>query len=144
MAPAPRSVEERLYAKAVAGPNGCIVWTAAKTPNGYGKFQLGVRKTGLAHRIAYELKVGPVPAGLHLDHLCRNRLCINHWHLEPVTCKENLMRGEGPPALNAAKTHCPQGHPYSGSNLITSGGRRACRTCKNGQKRLRRAAQKGA
>ena len=79
----------------------------------------------LAHRVAYELQVGPIPVGLQLDHLCRVRSCVNPAHLEPVTSAENTRRG-----LRAMKTHCPQGHPYAGENLlIRPTGQRRCRTC---------------
>ena len=86
------------------------------------------------HRVAYEAAVGPIPEGLQLDHLCRNTLCTNPAHLEPVTCRENLLRGNTLQAANAAKTHCPYGHPYAGENLrvrrLKSGGLgRSCREC---------------
>jgi hypothetical protein len=92
-----------------------------------------------AHRVSYELFVGPIPEGLELDHLCRNRSCVNPKHLEPVTRKENLRRSplacwSGGLALRIkkkVKTHCVHGHPYSGDNLIVRGnGWRVCRECK--------------
>lgn len=83
-----------------------------------------------AHRISYEHFTGPIPAGLHLDHLCRNRACVNPEHCEPVTCRENVRRGEGIAAKHMAKTHCIQGHELSVSNLYrTRKGHRVCRTC---------------
>jgi len=100
----------------------------------------------LAHRFAYELLVGPIPDGLHTDHLCRNHSCVRPDHLEPVTCAVNVQRGIGPAALNAKKAHCMHGHPFDGPNtMIAKNGKRQCRTCHNlrGQ-RAKRAAREAA
>lgn len=111
--------------------NGCIEWTAGTAgPGGYGYFYAGrtsLDQTGriYAHRWAYEHYVGPIPDGLHIDHLCRNRLCVNPEHLEPVTPAENVARSHG----NNRKTHCPQGHPYAGKNVRVYRGQRFCREC---------------
>lgn len=78
-----------------------------------------------AHRLAYELEIGPIPEALHLDHLCRNHACVNPWHLKPVTQKINSLRGTGAPAVNAQKTACPQGHAYT-----LRWGRRNCMPCR--------------
>jgi len=105
----------------------CWTWKGT-TLNGYGTFYDG-KKSVFAHRQSYELIKGNIPDGLQLDHLCRNRLCVNPEHLEPVTCKENINRGNTGDNQRD-KTHCPQGHPYSGENLrITSLGYRECRIC---------------
>ena len=108
----------------------CWIWKASKTSTGYGQYFDGVRPLG-AHRWAYRHFVGPVPVGLHLDHLCRVRHCVNPAHLEPVTCRENIMRGTGASARAAAATHCPQGHPYDDANTYrpSASGNRICRTC---------------
>lgn len=111
----------------------CWRWTGARHPAGYGTFG-----DHLAHRRSYELHVGPIPAGLTLDHLCRNRWCVNPAHLEAVPLVENVMRGESPPARNARKTHCPQGHPYDEANTYwTSNGWRICRACNRERGRRR-------
>lgn len=117
----------------------CWIWTGtvyrSKTPSytdGYGTFKVSGRMFG-AHRWSYVCLVGPVPASLHLDHLCRVRHCVNPDHLEPVTCAENLLRGTGQPARNARKTRCKRDHPLSGDNLLQFGPDnrwRACKACR--------------
>ncbi|MEV4271931.1 HNH endonuclease signature motif containing protein [Micromonospora aurantiaca (nom. illeg.)] len=83
-----------------------------------------------AHRIAYEMKRGPVPDGLELDHLCRNRRCVRPAHLEPVTRRTNLLRGETIPARLAERTHCRHGHEFTPENTYQWRGSRFCRTCR--------------
>lgn len=124
----------RFWDKVQPEPNsGCWLWTACLS-EGYGAFGLG-KVVKRAHRIAYEALVGPVEQGLDLDHLCRVRSCCNPAHLEPVTRRENLLRGDTVTARSAAATHCPQGHPYDAKNTNVHrvrGGRglaRRCRTC---------------
>lgn len=113
--------------------DGCWTWTAAKIRTGYGRFSIGVGNHVYAHRFAYEDLVGPIPDGLTLDHLCKNRACVNPKHLEPVSLRDNILRGDSPSAAHARKTHCPEGHPYEGNNLLRSGGSRRCRICHNRQ-----------
>lgn len=115
---------------------GCWEWTAATTGT-YGAFTLnGNRKQVRAHRYAYELWRGPIPAGLHIDHLCRNPLCVNPDHLEPVTCRENLLRGETSNAANLAKTHCKRGHAFDELNTLhLKSGARVCRVCNRARQR---------
>lgn len=111
---------------------GCVLWLGHIMANGYGQIGRGSKGAGsiLVHRAAYEIAKGPIPAGMTLDHLCRIRSCVNADHLEAVSHCENLMRGQSFSAVNAAKTHCINGHPFSGVNLkITLSGKRHCRQC---------------
>ena len=109
--------------------SGCWVWTKGQV-NGYGRIRVNGRST-YVHRLVYELFVGPIPEGLILDHLCRVRPCCNPYHLQPVTNKENILRGESPPAQQARKTHCCNGHELSGKNVKEYAGthRRICQMC---------------
>jgi hypothetical protein len=113
--------------------SGCWLWTGAQNGNGYGVIGKGGRDRGneYAHRVSYLHFKGPIPDGLQIDHLCRTRSCVNPDHLELVTCTENLLRGKTVTAAHAAKTHCPEGHPYAGDNLIIDEGSRRCRKCRN-------------
>lgn len=102
----------------------CWLWSGAKI-EGYGI----VRRKGKAfrvHRLFWMSLYGPVPNGKELDHLCRNTLCVRPGHLEAVTHKENVLRGESPSAISARKTHGPCGHPYTASD----GRRRYCKPCR--------------
>lgn len=109
--------------------NGCWVWTGSKSADGYGRFYSG----GIllfAHRISAVLGGLGLTGGLVIDHLCRNRACCNPGHLEPVTHRENTLRGEGITARHAKQTHCSKGHPLEGENLYSYDGGRSCRTCR--------------
>lgn len=122
------SVADRFWPKVERkGPDECWDWTACKERQGYGRFCIRKGVVVYAHRFAYEVKVGPIPDGLVIDHLCHNRACVNPAHLEPVEQGENARRGRN---ANSAKTHCLRGHALSGDNLRirTDGGRR-CREC---------------
>lgn len=135
----------RFFATVTTGRDAddCWVWGGKPNPGGYGRFRVGGRagRTWLAHRWSYEHLIGAVPAGLVLDHLCRNRLCVNPWHLDPVTIAENLRRGR---TYQLEKTHCPHGHPYDGANTyVTPDGHRECRTCRTDKAR-RHAPKKRA
>ncbi len=117
--------------------DGCWQWTGNVLANGYGLFSRQSHARS-AHRWFYQLLVGPVPDGLVLDHLCRNRSCVNPAHLEPVTCKENVLRGIGPSARNAAKTRCSRGHEYTlATTRIKADGDRDCKVCAKALARIR-------
>jgi hypothetical protein len=103
----------------------CWEWRGEVTANGYGRFHANGRRS-MAHRWLYERLVDAIPDDLVLDHLCRNRCCVNPAHLEPVTNVENARRG-----AVAARTHCPSGHEYSDTNTRVYRGRRYCRACNN-------------
>lgn len=123
-------VEERFWTKVNWGTDlECWPWLAATNWQGYGKFCLtfadGAHKRGaMAHRVAYELELGEIPDGMTVDHLCRNKGCVNPAHMELVTLGENVRRAR------AAVTHCPRGHEYTEVNTrIDKVGARNCRAC---------------
>lgn len=130
------SVFCRFIAKvAITDPAECWEWTAGKRSHkGYG----GFNGKHYAHRFAYELAVGPIPDGLTLDHLCRNRLCVNPDHLEPVTARENTLRGESPNVVTARTGVCKRGHSMDDA-YIERDGSRQCRHCHNLRQRSYRA-----
>ena len=125
---------QRIESKISPEPNsGCWLWDAYQMEGGYGQvyFNGGPR---LAHRVVYQMLKGPLPVGKpHIDHLCRNHSCVNPDHLEPVTNKENLHRGEHFMAKQARQTHCKHGHIFDAHNTMTEKGKfgpkRKCRTC---------------
>lgn len=136
--PTGESVESKLERFSTPEPNtGCWLWVGGLIPQGCGMVAFG-GKHRRAHKAAYEALVGPVPDGLVLDHLCRQRSCVNPSHLEPVTQQINAWRGAGITGENHRKTTCKRGHPYVGWNLMSRGAWRGCRTCKNAMARVRR------
>lgn len=129
----------------IARDTGCWNWIRSKRPNGYGQIGKGGHNCRilLAHRVAYELYCDPIPKGLDIDHLCRNRGCVNPDHLEPVTRRINLLRGETIAARRAAQTRCIHGHEFTpGNTMRAKSGTRECRTRKNARNRRARLAQK--
>lgn len=124
-------VEKRFWAK-VEKTERCWNWYASKDKDGYGIFGVNSHLVLLAHRVSYELSKGRIPNGLEPDHICRNSSCVNPNHLEAVTHKENMLRGNGWAGRNIRKTHCPKGHPLIEGNLVVhrlKDGHRECRVC---------------
>jgi len=130
-----------LESKITRDSSGCWLWHGVILSTGYGQAASNGRRF-MAHRFAYELLVGPIPAGLTIDHLCRVRQCVNPDHMEPVSRWENVRRAPtNPVAANLTKTTCPRGHEYTSTGRK---GWRKCRTCVNElsrQKRRERGAQ---
>jgi hypothetical protein len=126
-------VLERFAPKIALTDAGCIEWLAGTNGVGYGQLNVqidGANRHYYAHRWSYEYHVGPIPKGMHLDHLCRNTRCVNPDHLEPVTLAENVLRGVSSPAMNARKTHCDSGHEFTPANTyISPRSERKCRAC---------------
>lgn len=129
MAGQARPLPERFWEK-VDKTDGCWLWTGYTNARGYGQFYTGAGKKLSAHIVAYLITGGIVPPGLELDHLCRNPSCVNPAHLEPVTHRENMLRGHNVASRAASATHCPRGHAYNAENTVyTKRGHRRCRTC---------------
>jgi hypothetical protein len=123
--------EERFWSRVDVPyqPSCCWEWNDALTPKGYGRFYIG-DDSYQAHRVAYALLIGQPDPNLTLDHLCRNRKCINPDHTEEVTNKQNILRGYTPIAQNKRKTACPKGHPLTPDNVyLRADGSRRCRIC---------------
>lgn len=123
----------------------CWVWTSTIDKDGYAAFSFQGKQVKAA-RWAYEFMLHDIPKGLHLDHLCRTRSCVNPWHLDPVTPRVNFLRGNQPGTLGArqrAKVKCPQGHPYDEENTrVRSSGARTCRACEKAKPRSPRKLAK--
>lgn len=112
--------------------SGCWIWLGTIRKDNYGVFcywQDGAEHRGLAHRLGWELMRGRVQDGFELDHLCRNRWCVNPDHLEPVVHSVNVSRGISIPARNSLKTHCWRGHELIGDNILLWRTSRVCRKC---------------
>jgi hypothetical protein len=124
------TVEERFFGN-VQQDSECWIWTGHIQIGGYGRVWID-QKQRLAHRWSYEFLRAEIPQGLQLDHLCRRPACVNPWHLEPVTGHVNLLRGDTVTGLNARKTHCKWGHPFTPENTYTKpgNGSRGCRICR--------------
>lgn len=133
---------ERFMAKVAPATDGsdCLLWIGATDGKGYGLFQVASRRSVRAYRWYWEHLHGPVPEGRHLDHLCRNHACVNDEHLEPVTQRENILRGMAPAAINARKTSCIRGHAF----VRDDRGHRRCPTCEAAAKRRHKAKRRAA
>jgi hypothetical protein len=122
----------------VAAPSGCRIWIGTAGSPGYANREYGritvEGKTAYAHRVSYEEQVGPIPAGMQIDHLCRRPRCINPLHLQPVTPQVNMLRGTSPAARASRRTQCTRGHSYAEHSRVF-GGRRYCVTCQRNWKR---------
>jgi hypothetical protein len=131
----------------------CWIWTGSTVKRGYGHYRTGGKKDGgprrmsFVHRVAYQALVGRIGDGLEVDHLCRVVACCNPAHLEPVTKRENVVRGAAPvvtTARHAAVMRCPKGHPYDAANTIIEHRQgypcRTCRQCKNARRNRNRIA----
>jgi HNH endonuclease len=132
----------RFYARITVAPSGCWIWMGVLNRKGYGT--LGSRP---AHRLSYAMHVGPIPANLQIDHLCRVRRCVNPMHLQPVTAQINSLRGSGPSGMNSRKERCLNGHLLTDVNLIITSSRdekRRCRLCENDRNARYRAKKRAS
>ena len=112
----------------------CWEWLGSDNGHEYGRFYAGGGKdnplTYYAHRYSYTLYYGEIPEGLEIDHLCKNRKCVNPLHLEAVTTKVNVLRSDSLSAKRARQEFCIRGHPLFGDNLYEAGGKRMCKQCR--------------
>lgn len=124
------SLRQTILSRHIEDPStGCWIWQGSKDRAGYG--MVNSRIEVMAHRLSYTLLVGAIPEGLTIDHLCGNPSCVNPAHLEAVTQRENILRGDTVAARNAAKTHCLRGHEFTAENTYTTpAGGRGCKTCR--------------
>lgn len=145
------AVVDRIRERATTNPEtGCWEWQGAKEKGGYGIIKVtkqpGTHRREMVHRAAYEELVGPIPEGLTLDHLCRNRACCNPAHLEPVTGHENMVRGRAPDTIFRDGTHCIHGHEFTPENTYIDKRGRYCRECRrrrNAESDARKKARRG-
>jgi len=131
------------------GENACWLWEGNQNTGGYGQISItrvsNNTKHPCAHRYAYEISIGPIPLGLTLDHLCRVRTCVRPSHLEPVSIKENVLRGISWAAKNSRKAACSMGHVFiAKTTYVTKAGSRQCRICHAARQLLRKQKLKEA
>lgn len=131
------AMQEFLERVAFDSETGCWLWCGSMGDSGYGRF-----RGTMAHRFSFEQFNGPIPDGQEPDHLCRVRRCVNPEHLEAVTHRENVLRGESIPAQRARLTHCFHGHPFDEINTVRVGLGRACRICRRASNRRYKQRQK--
>lgn len=138
-----RPAWERVLDRTIAAPNGCVICTFAPARDGYCQvYDEGKRPA--THRVVYEHFRGPIPDGLTLDHSCRTPKCVNPWHLEPRSIWENsVLLGLGPAGMNAFKTRCKHGHPFSRENTRHTSAGRTCLTCERDRQRQQRGWKGG-
>jgi hypothetical protein len=138
-----RDLRERILERVAEQDGGYSspCWISDRATNGVGYTQIWVgQEKFYTHRLAYQIFVGPIPDGLHIDHLCRQRACCNPVHLEPVTPRENVLRGNSPAAAQALQTECIHGHPFDEANTGRTNGKRYCHECNRASCRRRYAA----
>jgi hypothetical protein len=130
------STLRRFAAKVLVG-DGCWIWQGSIDHHGYGRFRYNGKTMG-AHQASFDMFVGRMPQGCEPDHTCGTTACVRPDHLDPVTHRENLLRGKTLTALNAAATHCPRNHLYDETNTRLNNGSRICRTCHRERERAKR------
>lgn len=136
-----RPAVERLLERCVETADGCWQFTGPLMKNGYSRVWVtGEDEKRLGHRVSYEHFIAPIPHGLVLDHTCRNRACVNPWHLDPVTDAVNIRRGESISVRHAERERCNNGHRYTPENTHLTMQGRKCRTCDADRARARRRA----
>lgn len=140
-------VDWEVFDKKIHKTGNCWNWTGRLNHFGYGVFVVKSRSLRVS-RLVYERQIGPIPKGLTIDHLCRNRRCVRPSHLEAVPNRENILRGVGATAVNSRKTHCKRGHEFSSTNTYqsqhsqTGDWRRECRICLAEKERQRPARKR--
>lgn len=138
-----RPTAETRFWSHVDASGDCWIWTGTLSPSGYGRFfwtENREARNGRAHRWVWEHLVGPIPPGYTIDHLCKNLVCVNPDHLEPVTAAVNVLRGESFVARNRRKVQCHRGHWFTHDNTyVDKTGRRHCRICSRDTMRAIRA-----